>query len=340
VSGQRVVWIFIAFFFLLLLGGSIFLIGHYTFSIVAGESLPVAVFAFQQQAAPVTMQFDEYTISLTTKLSPASKVSRGCWAIGDIKKNNLLIGEYRGTQSSTKYYYSGTQTFKDGSIEFKVGDNIFEENSCMLYRINIYYRLNADDFNISMKEDGKILYTKEDGKYFLTIDQDVDDFNGKLTVEYEIPTQIGSAKAQLQQDVELKKGLTEIPIIIPTDAATDIIRITPSIELYKKFTSNTNIYSFIDLQLLEEIVKQEQSGYLDPYKPITEIKVGSIQGDTQTYSVHPSEEKTISSLRGELQSLKELFHIPEESSLWPYFGIAFLVIIITMIVFIAVVKKK
>lgn len=194
---------------------------------------------------------------------------------GYTKGSDRLYLTQDGRQDSNYFYY----LYFGGSMQ--------SGNTCQDLDGNIRINAPPEQFKFELAAPTAQLYTSDTAQITVKVTQSLARFTGKLIVEYEVPTTIGSAKKTVSTDIVVNKGINTYSITIPTEQVTDQIKITPALELYYDTSAWT--------------------GYSSPYF------VGRITGDIQAISIRPMAEREVIALQGQLLTAEEQIQLLQAS---------------------------
>lgn len=211
----------------------------------------------------------------------------GHYFITKIYHNGILLdisdGEFDDgfTDETVTYYLT-----KDGSLTNS--DNAFyriyigqKETDGDLKKIGGNFRitLQEKDFNWKIIQSEDIIYSGDDAKVILSLDNYIANFHGDLFIDYTIVTAIGNVTNREIMDVNVTKGHNEYLIDIPTEQSIDELIITPTLVLYYDAVSS--------------------------WSDASNSFAGTIIGDEQVISVRASAERDVIELNIKLLSQED-----------------------------------
>lgn len=207
---------------------------------------------------------------------------QGCWGNFKIYKDNVLIktipdqvpgqGDIFTSRTGIVYELEPNVKFTFHTSDF------FAYGGCQRIQNQLDFNIppNSFDFNISTP---KIFYFEgQEAKAEIVVTNNYRDVKGNLSVNYEIPTAIGSAQKQVSQIVTLPVGITTISYDVPTVKTTEIVKLTPNLKVLLDSSSFSGLNADCD----------PNDPGVDPVESCAYIPIGELTGDTFEVQIVPT----------------------------------------------------
>jgi hypothetical protein len=203
----------------------------------------------------------------------------GCWWTADIYNNGVLY-QHLGRESSIYSYdtRASSSSIKLSDYTLAIGSTQTQNNgACGVYAY-VYYSIDSSKISINVLPLTNTIYTQTTTYLTVQVNNSIPEINrATLTLNYDIPTSVGTFSKTISQNVSVALGLNNYQVLIPTEQITNIIKITPSMDLY----FNDALFSGLTFS----VVSDSQGVNYDVYSQAVNILAGHYDGETQTITI-------------------------------------------------------
>lgn len=175
-------------------------------------------------------------------------INYGCYQEIKVYRNNILIDTQYSTNPQIKFYFDDG-TFSDIMQEGKgmaiqavsIGQNYWYQNglSCSAYQNSYVLKLPENSFIINISSPKSSYIQGENIILNVEVTNNIQEVFGKLEVDFEVPTILGTKTNTQSQDVTIPNGKSTFNYNIPTNVPVELLRVKPRLIVQYK-TSNLN----------------------------------------------------------------------------------------------------
>ena len=199
-----------------------------------------------------------------------------CWARFDIYKNNELI-------NSTEWQPNGAIQFFFDDLVINLGFNRVRntrEQECLRIENTFNFLIPNDAFSFEITASERQVFEDSQTTAEIKITNNWKSVEGDLTVDYEIPTAIGSAKKTQTKKIQIPFGESTHIYDIPTTQVTDTILITPTLRVNMESSEFKGVNGYC-----AENPKRE--GFVRDLSTCQSINIGTLEGETFEVNIIP-----------------------------------------------------
>lgn len=201
----------------------------------------------------ITPQWQEKSVSdwggmTTITTNPDGTIRYGCNEKTNIYRNGNLIDTQYSTNPQIKFYYddgtfsSTLQENKGMAVQaVMIGQSWWYQtaSTCYAYQNNYAIKFPTNSFIINVTSPKTSYIQGENILLNVEVINNIQEVFGKLEIDYEVPTIIGTKTSSTSQDINIPIGKSTFQYTIPTNVPVATLRVKPKLIVQFK-TSNLN----------------------------------------------------------------------------------------------------